>query len=39
MRAATQIAEGGRFDGLKDLASNAELNGFFHADQGKRGKS
>jgi 2-methylisocitrate lyase-like PEP mutase family enzyme len=39
MRAATQIAEGGRFDGLRDLAANAELNGFFHADQAKRGKS
>lgn len=38
MRAATQMAEGGRFDGLKDLASNAELNRFFHADHAKRGK-
>lgn len=37
-RAATLLAEGGRFDGLKDLAPNAELNRFFHEDQAGRGK-
>jgi 2-methylisocitrate lyase-like PEP mutase family enzyme len=37
-RAATLLAEGGRFDGLKDLAPNADLNRFFHDDQARRGK-
>ena len=38
VRAASQIAQGGRFDGLKDLASSGDLNQFFHDDQVKRGK-
>jgi 2-methylisocitrate lyase-like PEP mutase family enzyme len=38
MRAAGQLAQGGRFDGFKDLASHPELNKFFHEDRAKRGK-
>jgi 2-methylisocitrate lyase-like PEP mutase family enzyme len=39
VRAAQALATGGRFDGFVNLASNAELNGFFHQDQARRGKS
>jgi len=38
VRAATQIQQGGRFDGLKDLAPNGELNKFFHDDFARRSK-
>jgi 2-methylisocitrate lyase-like PEP mutase family enzyme len=38
MRAATQIQQGGRFDGLKDLAPQGELNKFFHDDFARRSK-
>jgi 2-methylisocitrate lyase-like PEP mutase family enzyme len=38
MRAATQIQQGGRFDGLKDLAPSSELNKFFHDDLLRRAK-
>jgi 2-methylisocitrate lyase-like PEP mutase family enzyme len=38
MRAAGQIAQGGRFDGLKELAPHSELNKFFHDDLLRRGK-
>jgi 2-methylisocitrate lyase-like PEP mutase family enzyme len=38
MRAASQIAQGGRFDGLNDLAPSGELNKFFHDDQARRSK-
>jgi 2-methylisocitrate lyase-like PEP mutase family enzyme len=38
MRAANQISQGGRFDGLNDLAPHAELNKFFHDDLARRGK-
>jgi 2-methylisocitrate lyase-like PEP mutase family enzyme len=37
MRAARAIAETGRFDGLADAASGAELNRFFGADRARRG--
>jgi 2-methylisocitrate lyase-like PEP mutase family enzyme len=39
MRAAGQLAQGGLFDGFKDLASHPELNKFFHEDRARRGKS
>ena len=38
VRAATQIQQGGRFDGLKDLAPHGELNKFFHDDYARRSK-
>lgn len=38
MRAAGQLADGGLFEGFKDLASHAELNKFFHEDRARRGK-
>jgi 2-methylisocitrate lyase-like PEP mutase family enzyme len=38
MRAATQIQQGGRFDGLKNLAPSSELNKFFHDDLLRRAK-
>ena len=38
VRAATQIQQGGRFDGLKDLAPHGELNKFFHDDFVRRSK-
>jgi 2-methylisocitrate lyase-like PEP mutase family enzyme len=38
LRAAQGLATGGRFDGFVNLAPNAELNGFFHQDQARRGK-
>jgi 2-methylisocitrate lyase-like PEP mutase family enzyme len=38
IRAASQIAQGGRFDGLGDLAPSDQLNKYFHDDQVRRGK-
>lgn len=38
IRAAGQLAEGGRFDGFKNSASNPELNKFFHEDRARRSK-
>jgi 2-methylisocitrate lyase-like PEP mutase family enzyme len=37
MRAATQLAQQGRFDGLADAASGAELNRLFQGDAGADG--
>lgn len=36
LRAARQLAEGGRFDGLADAAPGSELNAFFSTDQARR---
>jgi len=38
IRAAGQLAQGGRFDGFKDSASHPELNKFFHEDRARRAK-
>ena len=38
LRAATQLAQGGRFDAFAGAASHLELNTFFHEDRAGRGK-
>lgn len=39
LRAAREIATAGRFDALAEAVPFAELNGFFHADLARRGRS